>query len=1250
MNGKKNINIQFTDCLSAMQSLRSYLRRGCAAAIVGCGFSLNARKRDSKIAAPVQWKEFSNRFASELLGCKPDDKTKIEKYCEGKSPLVLSHEYESIFGRSAMIDVVKDLIHDENLLPDEIHESFLRLGWSDVYTTNYDTLLERTLDRMPEAAYRVVLNANQIVGSRERRIVKLHGTWDGPISDWIVTDEDYRKYPIRFAPFVNMVRQTCMESCLCLVGFSGTDPNFLSWIGWVRDNLGDAGYPIYLLTNRQLYQGEHEWFVKRRIIPIDIFAFTNVEPENYIQAFKEIFKYLGQQPISDSSPAKAGWEFLKTSAGKRDESISALRHWISAIHNYRKDYPGWSVAPASVREKIHGLSFFSVFEKALLLAEECFTNQEKIDAFSDLNWYLSLGLEIFTDDIYRINKRFFDHLRELKDVENAGDEHNEIDLTPCVDVCVSLLTCSREFGDDEQFNALEAYLRESMSFDKNLLLYERFLLAKRDIDVEVMEKVIYEWATLQKDVEWQVKYATALIALGRKGEARSLLISAIGEIRKNLPCGATPIEKRYLSLEGIALYVLLHLPGNTSEKDYVVFSQNMINARLSRLAAYGCDPREEIEKFKLMFNGRFEAPKVLSCERKFDQTLETWHFGGQVPDDCVAAGVVTHFFETTGIPLYVENDESFSKEWLDAFVQRYMFLYSSAATRLDWILAVSCENYKDCGISELSLCRMLPSQVERLLERCLKRINYIYDSLEKVSRVELHGVYIRMLKYSLEISSRLVAKVGNQRLIEETLDCGLRLYRDHSDKLRLFSNIIPDFFRRVESAMSVDVALRRLSDILVSLPSVETIGMFESERWYPITSLVHVQIGEKCKQPSVMLQKQISNFFYILREPTNSDIIYRDNLTKLCHCEYLGVLDVNQSKSLAKIVRRFINQKSDVVKDLSLSYISRLMRYFRNRKEIINQIAYESIKSLPNNLSFSSQCQNIYKNIEEVFGSRNARSASHCKMNDGTADALGKYVRDRFSQIASTLNDRDANSLFERTTFYDELHRLDILCGDVLLPYWKNDKIDVLAQIRKEISDQIDDRDLPLMHMICSRKENISDFSRFLRDFDIFASNGQMEHLLEALNFFVYQINSKNDCEYVVREFLIELLVYCKEDYFVGVCNALSVWGVKFGNFDSMFFGYEQTLWRINSETQFGNNRFGTESIMDKRASYSFLCGAIWGQLTRNVTLKGERVRKIVEALKSQMESGNELVRVSRAWTAGVAFGKASRNIKKDML
>ena len=1060
MDTDVNIKIQQADCKAAMHSLRDYLRRGCAVAMVGCGFSRNAIRRDSKVPPPAEWDDFTRIFASKLLGCETANSEEVGKYIKGKTPLMVSHEYESVFGRSSMIDVVKGMIHDENLIPSAIHEKFLKLRWTDVYTNNYDTLLERTIENIPEVAYRVIVNAKQIVGTQQRRLVKLHGTWDGPIGDWIVTDEDYRQYPQRFAPFVNMVRQSCMESCFCLVGFSGTDPNFLSWIGWVRDNMGDAGYPIYLLTNRPMYQGEREWFVRRRIIPIDIFAFAGGKENDYITAFKKTFDFLGELSESDVDPSSAGWKFF---AEQSDTKKDLLKNWVLSIGRYREAYSDWIVAPPKIRERIQELSSIGAFEEALAVALEFPDASDRVLAFGNLNWYLSLGLEMMRDGVYRANSKFLGLIN--KDLQEENKVLGSEGLNNCVDLCKEMLRCSREYGDDEQFYKIFNIVNDFMSCDKNKLYYERFLLFKRDLDIASMEQTISGWAKLKKDEVWQIRFASSLATLGRIEEARRVLIVTLVDIRKKLPLGESPIDKRYLSLEGIGLYILLLLSRASSADESDTFNEEMIYSRLQYLSSQGCNPMDEINRFTLMFNGRFEALRALNSERRFDYTTESWTFGNAIPKECVQSGVVTHYFEETGIPFDVGNGKTFSNEWWKAFAQRFLYQYSMGARGLDWICAVSNLNYINDGFDEGTLCRMSNDAIHVLLQNCIKRIRHIYTAFDSRCRFDLHGVYTNILKYSLDIASRLVSRVNDQELIGEVLDCGLILYRNYSDKFRSVKDVAPDFFRRVESAMTVENAIRRLPDILSSIPSDESALIFEYERLSPLTALTYVQHDKEAARADGKLQKKISYLLNSLDDPSLNDFLLKDNLTKLCHCEYLGLLNEFQGQNLAQKVKNFVEEQNKSVKDLSLAYISRLMSRLDCRDYIVNKIARESINGLQVNLSFSNQYTIVYAGLEHVFGARNASSQSHCIMDGETKSVLKGFIIERIKTMVEALNKRN-ESAFEQNAVLDELHSMDILCGDVLSEYLATGNNDIYGQVKEIYPVEFDDRDLPLMYMI----------------------------------------------------------------------------------------------------------------------------------------------------------------------------------------
>ena len=75
--------------------------------------------------------------------------------------------------------------------------------------------------------------------------MKLHGDIKVPDSI-VITEEDYRKYPSSNQAKINHIQHTIMMETLVLIGFSGNDPNFIQWIGWVKDALSNNQRKVYL--------------------------------------------------------------------------------------------------------------------------------------------------------------------------------------------------------------------------------------------------------------------------------------------------------------------------------------------------------------------------------------------------------------------------------------------------------------------------------------------------------------------------------------------------------------------------------------------------------------------------------------------------------------------------------------------------------------------------------------------------------------------------------------------------------------------------------------------------------------------------------------------------------------------------------------------------------------------------------------------------------------------------------------------
>lgn len=247
-----NSSLIYTYIEDIAKRIHDPVLHGAASVMIGAGFSKNADVIDDETSAP-NWEELAGAMFESLYK-KPTNLKEIDSWKEqkirktsGKNVLKLAEEYKAVFGRNKLNKFIEENIDDYKYIPGNLHKKLLSLNWRDVFTTNYDTLLERTIDKINiKFNYKILTNQNDLPGSTHPRIIKLHGSVDSE-KHYIICEEDYRTYPIHFAPLVNTVQQAMLETQLCLIGFSGDDPNFLSWLGWLRDNMGENCPTIYLV-------------------------------------------------------------------------------------------------------------------------------------------------------------------------------------------------------------------------------------------------------------------------------------------------------------------------------------------------------------------------------------------------------------------------------------------------------------------------------------------------------------------------------------------------------------------------------------------------------------------------------------------------------------------------------------------------------------------------------------------------------------------------------------------------------------------------------------------------------------------------------------------------------------------------------------------------------------------------------------------------------------------------------------------
>ena len=239
--------------------VRARLWQRRAAVLVGAGVSRAAAVPLHAGVAPLPlWDDLAARMRAALY----------DSPVAGPAPLRLAQEYEAAFGRPALVDLVARRVADEEHGPGPLHDRLLRLPWADVFTTNYDTLLERAARRVPDR-YDPVYVPSDLGRQSAPRVVKLHGSLPSHLP-LVLTEEDYRTYPDTRAPFAALVQTSLAEHAVVLLGFSYDDPNFLAWSGWARDRLGPHAPPVHLVGALDLPAHRRQLLEGRGVRPVDL--------------------------------------------------------------------------------------------------------------------------------------------------------------------------------------------------------------------------------------------------------------------------------------------------------------------------------------------------------------------------------------------------------------------------------------------------------------------------------------------------------------------------------------------------------------------------------------------------------------------------------------------------------------------------------------------------------------------------------------------------------------------------------------------------------------------------------------------------------------------------------------------------------------------------------------------------------------------------------------------------------------------
>ena len=797
-----------------------------ASVMIGSGFSKNAEPARPDAGELPLWDELARAMFDKLH--PPTEAGSQHSAPPSASdpniPLGLAQEFKDTFGRSSLHLFLQQQVRHEDFNPGKFHRRLLKLPWRDVFTTNWDTLLERTRRSIPERPYSVVHNKDEIPLSTQPRIVKLHGSLDGhyPL---VVAEEDYRAYRDHHAPFVNTVQQAMMETVFCLIGFSGSDPNFVKWSTWVQDNLGESAPRIYIAGWMELSDDQRDCLQARNVFAIDLaqhpkaalwpehlrhryatdWILRSLEgghpydvaywPTPAAQSlpklpvhFKPVEVVTWDNPIEEPwSPHTSG-----DSKGVEDSTRELLTIWTKN----RSLYPGWLVAPLEARGPL--ISRTRAWQPQILQVLNSLSMVERLDAIRELVWRHEVTLEPISSELESAAQDAVSAIGNTQPDNGTIESHNVSSQIREAwrEIALTLVTVARHRLDESKFiQQIEAatQFRDDNPDVGHRIQHERCLWAAWSLDFEALDGLLSDWNTENCDPIWMLRKAALLSEAGRDEEAVKLTEQAIAHIRR------FPVDDRSVagpSREGWALWSTIDFE-----------SQSEVSNRWNELASRKCDAYAEMAGITRTLSSKGAS----SNPPPFDlgTVRDGWSIRFETDNRLTPSFRAVRLSEVAGLPAATPQafpPRAAGADILQLAAEHLVKFNPELSVRL---VLRSCTYDKDKPLmhvlSRNHLALLSDDAVHRLIRDCIRVIDH-----------SLPVGWVERIRVAMEVLSRLVSRLESDSVLEK-FDYAFEAYRNRQHRVMSHAWIGPplhNLLRRTWQSLPQNQRTNRALDLL----------------------------------------------------------------------------------------------------------------------------------------------------------------------------------------------------------------------------------------------------------------------------------------------------------------------------------------------------------------------------------------------------------------------------------------------------
>ncbi|WP_158735587.1 SIR2 family protein [Alteribacillus sp. YIM 98480] len=246
-----------------------------AAIFAGAGLSIPA--------GYVNWRQLLKPLADELnldINREYDLVTLAQYYCN-----------ENQGNRNRINQLIMGEF-SQNTTVTENHKILSRLPIHTYWTTNYDKLIEKSLEqegKVPDVKYTI----NQLATTKPDRdaiVYKMHGDVDHP-NDAVILKDDYESYFLKMQPFITALSGDLVSKTFLFIGLSFSDPNLdyiLSRIRSTYDNNQRRHYCLLKKIEHEDDESDEEFEYRQRkqdlfINDLKRFNITTIVLESYEQ-------------------------------------------------------------------------------------------------------------------------------------------------------------------------------------------------------------------------------------------------------------------------------------------------------------------------------------------------------------------------------------------------------------------------------------------------------------------------------------------------------------------------------------------------------------------------------------------------------------------------------------------------------------------------------------------------------------------------------------------------------------------------------------------------------------------------------------------------------------------------------------------------------------------------------------------------------------------------------------------------------